>query len=91
MIEITKGFTKLSKELGVKHVLNEDIDSLNVIHSQLIMLVHHLQNINLISIFLVLNIHVQTRLLSEKHRSYLQNIGIKKCSPVIINFLSWVI
>ena len=79
MIEIAKGFTKLSKELGVNHVLNEDIDSLNVTHNSIDYASSSSTKYK--SDFYISCAeypHVQTKLLSKKHRSYTPKYWDKK-------------
>ena len=79
MIEIAKGFTKLSKELGVNHVLNEEIDSLNVTHNSIDFASSSSSKYK--SDFYICCAeypHVQTKLLSEKHRSYTPKYWDKK-------------
>ena len=79
MIEITKGFIKLSKELGVNHVLNEDIDNLNITQNSIDYASSSSSKYK--SDFYICCAeypHVQTKLLSAKHRSYTSNYWDKK-------------
>ena len=79
MIEITKGFINLSKELGVNHVLNENIDNLNVKHNSIDYASSSRSKYK--SNFYICCAeypHVQTKLLSPKHRSYTSNYWDKK-------------
>ena len=77
-----KDLQKLSKELGVNHVLNEDIDSLNVTHNSIDYASSSSSKYK--SDFYISCAeypHVQTKLLSENIDLILQNIGIKKMWP----------
>ena len=79
MIEITKGFSKLSKELGVKHILNENIDNLKVDNNCIDYA--NSSTTKYKSDFYICCAeypHVQTKLLSEKYRSYSSKYWDKK-------------